>query len=60
MRRIHLNKEASIELRTLLANVRSMGSQMNEHQYVEMLIREKWAEYDSDVQKAAEVWEGYA
>lgn len=49
VRRIQLPKDSALELRILVLNAKSMGSQMDEHQFVAMLIRERWVQYDSHI-----------
>lgn len=52
VRNIHLDKDAASELRTLLLNRNSLGSDIDEDLLVKSFIHEKWIEYDRSVQAA--------
>lgn len=59
VQRIQLSKEIATELRVLILNLRSSGSQIDENQFVANLIHEKWHEYDNEIQKAVEAMEEF-
>lgn len=59
VRNIHLDKDAARELRILLLNRNSLGSDIDEDLLVKSFIHEKWIEYDSAVQAAVETLEQF-
>lgn len=52
--RITLNKDSARMVKTLVSNLRSAGSQIDENQFVNQLIAEKWQEYNQGIESAIE------
>ena len=59
IRNIHLSRSVALELRILLRNRQSLGSDIDEDHLVEQLIHEKWTEYDQSIQQAVSEMEEY-
>lgn len=56
---ISLRREYAQELRILLRNRQSLGSDIDEDRLVESLIHEKWLEYDQSIQASVEQMEEF-
>ena len=59
IQRINLDKSTASELRVLILNRRSLGSEIDEHQFVANLIHEAWHEYDMSIQQSVEQMEEF-
>lgn len=57
VQRIHLDKDTALSLRILVQNRQSLGSEIDEHQFVANLIRAFYADYEESIEDAME-WLG--
>lgn len=58
--RIHLDKDAAQKLRILVLNRRSLGSEIDEHQFVANLIHEWYDDYEQSIEDAMEEMEEFS
>lgn len=52
--RITLTKETARMVKILVSNLRPAGSQIDENQFVNQLVAEKWQDYDRGIESAIE------